>query len=71
MIVFMNLEVRLQLRATVAQLLTEAVRWKNFCVQPYCLRRLMRNLLIKMEHFDCLNNTQGIHCVFMIELSLT
>ena len=52
MIVVMNLEVRLQLRTTVAQSITEAVRWENFCVQSYCFRRSMRNLLIKIEYFD-------------------
>ena len=67
----MNLEVRLRLRAIVAQSLTEAVRWENFCVQSHCLRRLLRNLFIKMEHFDWLNTVQGIHCVFVTDLSLT
>ena len=71
MIVFMNLEVRLRLRATVAQSLIEAVRWENFCVQSYCFRRLMRNLLIKMEQFDWLNTIQSIHFVFVTDLCLT
>ena len=64
----MNLEVRLRLRTTGAQSPTEAVRWENFFVQSYCLRRLMRNLL-KMEQFDWLNTIHDIHCVFVTDLS--
>ena len=67
MIVFMNLEVRLRLLANVTQSLAEVVRWENFCVQSYCFRRLMKNLLIKMEHFDWIRTVQGIHCVFVTD----
>jgi len=69
MIAFINLEMRLLL--TVAQSLTEAGCRKKFCVHSHCYRRLMTNLLIKMEHFDWLNTVQGIHCVFVTDLSLT
>jgi len=72
MIAFMNLEVRL--RPRVAQSLTEAGRWKKFCAQSDCFCRLTRELLIlliKMKHFDWLSTVQGIHCVFVTDLSLT
>ena len=69
MIAFINLEVRLQL-LTVAQL-NRGWTQEKFCVHPYCFRRLMGNLLIKMEHFDWLSTVQGIHCTFVTDLSLT
>ena len=68
MIVFMNLEVKLLQRMTVAQLLTEALRWEDLCVQSYFFRRLINNLLIKMKHFHWL---MGIHFVFVTDLRLT
>ena len=69
MVAFMNLELRLRPRA--AQLLTEAERWKNSLRPSHYFRRLMRNLLIKMEQFDWLSTVQGIHYVFEADLSLT
>ena len=65
-----NLEVRRQL-LTVAQSLSGAGHGKKFCLLFHSFRRLMRNLLIKMEHFDWLNSAQGVHCVFVKDLSLT
>ena len=70
MIAFINLKVRLRL-LTVAQLLTEAGRRKKFCLQSHCFHRLMKNVLVKMEHFDWLSTVHGIHCVFLTDLSLT
>ena len=69
MVAFMNLEVRL--RPRVAQSLTEAGRWEKLCVQSHCFRRLMRNLVIKVEHFSWLNTVQGIHYVFVTDVRLT
>jgi len=73
MIAFMNLEVRLRPRATVdcCSITNRGWTLKKFCVQSHCFRRLMRNFLIKMKHFDRLNTAQDIHCVFVTDLSFT
>jgi len=71
MIAFVNLEVRLQLRATVACCSIIIKYQKVFCIHSHCLRRLMRNLLIRTEHFDWLNTFKGIHSVFVTDSSLT
>ena len=56
---------------TVALSLTEAGCRKIFCVPCHFYHRLMKNSLIQMEYSDWLNTIQGIHCVFVTELSLT
>ena len=78
MIDFMNLEVRLRLRATVeisavgcCSITKLGSALENICFHFHCFRRIMRNLLIKMEHFDWLNTFQSTYCVFLIDVSLT
>ena len=64
MITFMNLDMRLRLRAT-------RLDAGKFLRPIHCFLRLVRNLLVKMEHFDWLNTVQGINCLFVTVLSST